>query len=72
MTYGAFVVLVALLGSTTAAYAYIDPGTGSFVLQMVLATALAAGTAVKIFWLRIKDVIRRIIPSSSRGPGHSG
>jgi len=33
--------------------AYIDPGTGSFLLQVILAGVLGAGVAFKIFWAKI-------------------
>lgn len=33
---------------------YLDPGTGSFIIQAVLALLLGAGVAVRIFWKRIK------------------
>ena len=32
---------------------YVDPGTGSYFLQMLLAGALGAGFAVKSFWTNI-------------------
>lgn len=44
-------VIVCLLPAT--ALAYIDPGTGSFVLQGILAAVVGAGVAIKIFWHRI-------------------
>jgi hypothetical protein len=37
-----------------AAYAYIDPGTGSFVIQGIIAAIVGAGFAIKMFWHRIK------------------
>lgn len=37
------------------AHAYIDPGTGSYVLQLILAAVFAAGFAIKIMWKRIVD-----------------
>jgi cation transporter-like permease len=33
--------------------AYIDPGTGSIILQALVASALGAAIAVKLFWHRI-------------------
>jgi len=42
------------------AYAYIDPGTGSFILQALLAARLAVGASVKIFWHRIKETWQRV------------
>jgi len=35
-------------------YAYIDPGTGSYLWQLVIAGLLAASFSLKIFWRRIK------------------
>lgn len=32
------------------AHAYLDPGSGSYILQIILAGALAAILAVKSFW----------------------
>ena len=40
------------------AEAYIDPGTGSYVLQLLLAGILGALFALKVFW--------RTVSSSSR------
>lgn len=33
---------------------YLDPGTGSMLIQIILAVVLGAGVAVKIFWRNIK------------------
>ena len=34
-------------------FGYIDPGTGSIILQAVVATIAGAAIAVKLFWHRI-------------------
>jgi len=34
--------------------AYLDPGSGSMLIQVLLAVVLGAGVAVKIFWRSIK------------------
>jgi len=39
------------------AYAYLDPGTGSYILQMVIAALLGAALAIKIYWRRIKTFL---------------
>jgi nitrate/nitrite transporter NarK len=36
------------------ALAYLDPGTGSFLIQGIIAAVVGAGFAVKMFWSRIK------------------
>ena len=33
---------------------YLDPGSGSMLIQILLAALLGAGVAVKIFWRSIK------------------
>lgn len=35
-------------------YAYIDPGTGSYLLQLMLAGLLGLAFTIKIFWQKIK------------------
>lgn len=42
------------------AHAYIDPGTGSYVLQAVAAIALAAIFAVKTTWRSILATLGRV------------
>jgi hypothetical protein len=42
----------------TASYAYLDPGTGSYVLQMALAAFLGSLFAVKMFWKRIVEFFK--------------
>ncbi|MBI2055600.1 MAG: hypothetical protein HYT42_01775 [Candidatus Sungbacteria bacterium] len=34
-------------------HAYLDPGTGSFILQIVLAGLFGASFAVRTFWRRV-------------------
>ncbi len=38
----------------TDAHAYIDPGTGSYIIQIVIAGIMAGALALKMFWGRIK------------------
>lgn len=35
-------------------HAYLDPGTGSYVLQLLIAGLLGAAFAVKLFWKNIR------------------
>jgi hypothetical protein len=50
----AILVSVLILASTRDAHAYIDPGTGSYVAQLIIAALVGAGVAVKIYWGKIK------------------
>lgn len=40
-------------------FAYLDPGTGSYLLQLGLASVLGASYAVKHFWSRLKGIFTR-------------
>ena len=42
------------------AYGYIDPGTGSYILQMALAALFGALFTVKHYWSRIKIFLRSV------------
>ncbi len=39
------------------AYGYIDPGTGSVIIQMIIGGLVGVGIAVKVFWFRIKSAL---------------
>ncbi len=51
------VVIVGLAFASTAE-AYIDPGTGSLLLQGVLAAIASIAVAAGVFWERIKSFLR--------------
>lgn len=48
----------------SAAQAYIDPGTGSLVIQMIVAGVVAAGFAVKAFWHNIRSFALKLFRKS--------
>ncbi len=37
------------------AYAYLDPGTGSYILQLIIAGLLGGLFALKMFWSKVKN-----------------
>ena len=38
--------------------AYLDPGSGSMLLQILLGGAAAAGVGLKMWWRRVLGVLR--------------
>ena len=40
------------------AHAYLDPGTGSVILQGVLAAIVAIGLTAKLYWHRLLKLLR--------------
>ena len=63
----AAVVAVIVLIPTAPVYAYLDPGTGSFLLQILVAGLLGILFALRVFRDRIMILFRRLLgrPSSS-------
>ena len=51
-------------------FAYIDPGTGSYVLQLALAGLLGAGYTIRRFWGRIVALFRRSAAPIASEPKH--
>jgi len=35
---------------------YLDPGSGSFLIQLLLAAVLGMGVAARIYWAKIKSL----------------
>jgi hypothetical protein len=50
---------LAVVLQTTSAHAYLDPGTGSMLLQGLLGGIAGGAVIVKIYWARIKSFFRR-------------
>lgn len=48
-----------LLLAADDAHAYLDPGTGSLVLQIMAGSVLAVAYTVKVYWRRIRSFFRR-------------
>ena len=44
---------------------YIDPGTGSIIVQAVIAAVLFLGVFTKLFWKKIISLFKRKEPAST-------
>jgi hypothetical protein len=58
----AILVLCSWLAPTRA-LAYVDPGSGSILIQVVIAAVVGIGVTVKMYWRKIKA----ILPFARRG-----
>ena len=43
------------------AYAYLDPGTGFYFIQIIIATLLGAMYAIKQFWYKVKLICTNLL-----------
>jgi hypothetical protein len=50
------------------AYAYIDPGTGSYLLQFLIGAVFASLFAIKAFWSRIRASLPRVFRRTQDPP----
>ena len=49
-----FTIIFLLLFIIADVEAYLDPGTGSMLLQVILGGIAAVGVALKLYWHRLK------------------
>ena len=45
---------------TTKAHAYLDPGTGSIILQAIIGAFAAFFSSIYIFWNKVKNFYKKI------------
>ena len=57
------------LTRTSPAFAYIDPGTSSLILQAALGGLAAAAAAVGLYWRKIKTLMGEKPPSPTKPAG---
>jgi hypothetical protein len=55
-----------VIALTTPAYAYLDPGTGSMLLQGLIAVVAGGATLVTMYYQRFKDLISRMVSRARR------
>jgi hypothetical protein len=63
------IVALLLLLVPSLAHAYLDPGTGSYVLQLLIGTVLGGLFAVGVFWRRVVGSIKRLFKRRSSDDG---
>jgi hypothetical protein len=59
-----YTIILVLLFSTgyfiSDAYAYLDAGTGSIILQSLIGVLVGVAITLKIYWLKIKEKFSNI------------
>ena len=64
-----FLASIGLVSSTRHAYAYLDPGTASLMLQGIIGGIAALAATVGIYWQRTKSfVVRQLRKKRPRQP----
>lgn len=53
----------------SSAHAYLDPGTGSYIFQLIMAGIVGLLFALKIYWKRIKSFFTSLFSRDSETTG---
>ena len=61
-------VFLAVFCVSTPAWAYLDPGTGSVILQLLLGGVAGVLIVLKLYWQNFKSVFRRKEPKDGNRP----
>jgi len=54
------ITFVILISNSNYAFAYLDPGTGSIILQAIIGAIAAGLTFFTNFWLKVKNFFKKI------------
>ena len=60
------IILLSFFILTTKAHAYLDPGTGSIILQAIVAAFAAFFTSIYIFWSKVKNFFNKIFKKNKK------
>jgi len=47
-------------------YAYLDPGTGSYILQLAIAALLGGSVMIKIYWKKIRTYLANLFSKKQK------
>ena len=50
-------------------HAYIDPGTGSLIIQVIIASFIGGLFLIKVFWRKVKAFFNNLFSRAGRGNG---
>ena len=60
-------ILLTLADPMKSVQAYLDPGSGSFILQILLAALVGGLFIVKSYWKKIAEFFRKLFSRGDRG-----
>jgi len=60
-----FWIVIWVLILNRSAHAYLDPGTGSMIIQLVIGSVAALFFTIKLYWQKIKQFLRIRPPTPS-------
>ena len=55
-----YLILIIYALSISNTFAYLDPGSGSIILQAIIAGIATAGATIVFYWRKIKMMIKKL------------
>ena len=65
-----FLIVLIYFTMLTPSQAYLDPGTGSIILQSIIAFLAIIGSTTMNFWKKIKKLYSKILSNKSDSQTH--
>jgi len=56
--------IAALMAFPSTSHAYLDPGSGSYIIQILIAGFVAGSFAIKVYWRKIKAFLKTLFNKS--------
>jgi energy-coupling factor transporter transmembrane protein EcfT len=53
--------IVILLMLPAMSHAYLDPGSGSYIIQIIIAGLVAGSFAIKLYWRKLKTFLKSLL-----------
>ena len=61
-------IIISYISMTSYAFAYIDPGAGSVIIQAILGFLAAIFAYITFFWNKIKSMFSKIFKKNEKKP----
>ena len=58
--------VILILCSVSKAHAYIDPGTGSYIIQVIIGGLLGAAFALKVYWEKVRAYFSKLFSKRTK------
>jgi len=59
-------IILVYLVTPMSSYAYLDPGTGSALIQLLLGGILTLGLTIKMYWYRLKRYLKGMFSKNGK------
>ena len=62
------IIIISYISMTSYAFAYIDPGAGSVIIQAILGFLAAIFAYITFFWNKVKSIFSKIFKKTEKKP----